>query len=477
MKHCCTEILLVIKTATSNHFLQIKFKGEKQNINGLGASVGIYYDHGKQQVYENNPYRGYLSSMQGIAHFGLNNIAVIDSVVIKWYNGKQQTLKNVKSNQVITVDIANAQIPYSFQQPSIAANALFKGVRQGAGINYRHGDYNFIDFDIQHLLPHKFTEYGPGLASGDLDGNGFDDLVIGGNALIPTCILLQQPDGKFLRKNLQTESNNSFVVPKDEGILLFDANGDGKPDIYITSGGYALSPGNPSYQDRLYINDGKGNFKMDSAALPVNHNSKFCVRTIDYNQDGKLDLFVSSRVDPWNYPRPTSCFIFRNDTENGQVKFTDVTNEVAPGLKNIGMVCDALFTDFDGDGQTDLIVVGEWMPVSFFKNINGKFKNVTDASGIADQPGWWNSIVAGDFRNTGRMDYIVGNIGLNSLYQASDSFPVYITAKDFDNNGKYAGIPSLFLPDQQGVKREFPAQGRDDNTRQLFSLKKRFNNL
>jgi hypothetical protein len=464
------------KDSTATHFLQVKFKGDKQNINGLGAFVGIYYDHGKQQVYDNNPYRGYLSSMQGIAHFGLNNIAVLDSVVIKWNNGKQQTLVNVKANQVITVDIVNAKIPYSLQQPATDVNALFKETTHAAGIHYRHHDYNFIDFDIQHLLPHKFSEYTPGLAAGDLDGNGLDDIVIGGNASLPTSILLQQPDGKFFEKKILSGIKNNSVVSKDEGILIFDANGDGKPDIYISSGGYALAPGNSSYQDRLYINDGKGNFKIDTAALPVNHSSKFCVRAFDYNNDGKLDLFISSRVDPWNYPRPVSCFIYRNDSENGHIKFTDVTDEVAPGLKNIGLVCDALFTDFDGDGQTDLIVVGEWMPIIFFKNVNGKFKNVTAASGIIGKTGWWNSIVAGDFRNTGRMDYIVGNLGLNSLYQATDSLPVYMTAKDFDNNGKYAGIPSLFLPDQQGVKREFPAQGRDDITRQLNSLKKRFNN-
>src|SRR5450432_3097362 len=464
------------KDTTANHYLQIKFKGSKQNINGLGAVAQIYYDHGKQQVYDNNPYRGYLSSLQGIAHFGLKNISVLDSVVIKWNNGMQQTLENVKSNQVITVEMANAKTPYSFRQPAVATSALFKETTQAAGISYRHRDFNFIDFNIQHLLPHKLSEYAPGLASGDLDGNGLDDLVIGGNAGAPTSILLQQPDGKFLQKELLPGKKNNYIISKDEGILIFDANGDGKPDIYITSGGYKLSPADISYQDRLLINDGKGNFTQDTTALPVNHNSKFCVRAFDYNQDGKLDLFISSRVDPWNYPRPVSSFIFRNDTENGHVKFTDVTDEVAPGLRNIGLVCDAMFTDFDGDGQTDLILVGEWMPISFFRNEHGKFKNVTDMSGIGGKTGWWNSIVAGDFRNTGSMDYIVGNLGLNSLYQASDSFPVYMTAKDFDNNGKYAGIPSLFLPDQQGVKREFPAQGRDDITRQLNSLKKRFNN-
>ena len=188
------------KDSTNNHFLQIKFKGDKQNINGLGAIASIYYDHGKLQVYENNPYRGYLSSMQGITHFGLNNIQVVDSVVIQWYNGKQQTLKKVKSNQLITVDIANAKNPYSFAQPAIAENTLFKEVTQESGIKYRHSDYNFIDFDIQHLLPHKLSEYSPGLASADMDANGLDDLIIGGNAQLPTSILFQQTDGKVPQK-------------------------------------------------------------------------------------------------------------------------------------------------------------------------------------------------------------------------------------------------------------------------------------
>ena len=462
-------------TATT-HFLQIKFLGEKRNINGLGATVSIYYDHGKQQVYENNPYRGYLSSMQGLVHFGLNSISIVDSVVIKWNNGKQQIIENVKANQVLTVDIKNAKIPYTLFKPAIATDAIFKAVTRDAGISYRHHDYDFIDFDIQHLLPHKLSEYAPALASGDLNGDGLDDIVIGGNAVYPTHILFQQADGKFLQKDSIPGIKSHSKVSKDEGILIFDANGDGKPDIYITSGGYELSPANIGYQDRLYINNGKGNFTMDTSALPVNHISKFCVRTMDYNNDGKPDLFISGRMDPWNYPKPVSSFIFRNDSENGHVKFTDVTGEVAPELKNIGMICDALFTDFDGDGQTDLIVVGEWMPVTFFRNINGKFKNVTASSGISQQTGWWNSIAAGDFRHTGRMDYIVGNTGSNSLYQPTTQWPIYITAKDFDSNGKYVGIPSLFLPDKNGIKKEFPAQGRDDITRQLSSMKKRFAN-
>ena len=464
------------KDTATTHYLQIRFKGDKQNMQGLGAKAAIYYDHGKQQVYDNNPYRGYLSSMEEIAHFGLGKTSLVDSVVIQWNNGKQETRKDVKANQVITVQISDAKTDYQLQNPVLAGNSLFKEITSSAGISYRHHDYDFIDFNIQHLLPHKLSEYSPALAVADIDGNGFDDLVIGGNSVYATHLLLQQRDGSFLQKDSLPGIDHRSKLSKDEGLLVFDANGDGKPDIYIASGGYELQPGNPAYQDRLYINTGKGNFKEDSLALPVNYTSKFCVRSMDYNRDGKPDLFVSGRVEPWNYPKPVSSFIYRNDSDKGHVKFTDVTDAVAPDLKQIGMICDALFTDFDGDGQTDLIVLGEWTAVTFLKNENGKFKNVTNASGVGGETGWWNSIAAGDFRHTGRTDYILGNTGLNSFYKASEQYPVYITAKDFDSNGRYVGIPSLFLPDKDGVKKEFPADGRDDITRQLSSMKRKFAN-
>ena len=269
-------------------------------------------------------------------------------------------------------------------------DALFKEITNEAGINYKHKDIELIDFDIQSLLPHKLSEYCPALAAGDIDGNGLDDLIIGGNKSRHAQLLLQQPNGKFLQKDLLPfVFNEPGYYYKDEGLLLFDANGDGLQDLYVARGGYKASGDNNVYQDKLYINKGNGNFIEDSLALPVNHTSKLCVRAFDFNKDGKMDLFVSGRVEKGNYPKPVSSFIFRNDCENGHVKFTDVTDEVAPDLKNIGMICDALFTDFDGDGQTDLIVVGEWMPVTFLKNVNGKFMNVTASSGVAGQTGWW----------------------------------------------------------------------------------------
>jgi hypothetical protein len=465
------------KDTSSTHFLQIKFKGDKQNINGLGAFATIYYDHGKLQAYENNPYRGYLSTVQNMAHFGLGTTAMIDSVVIKWNNEKKQTIKNVAVNQVLTVDIADAKDSFSFQHPVFDTTSLFREVTVASGISYKHKDFDVIDFNLQSVLPHKFTEYCPALAAGDIDGNGFDDMVISGNSRNQAQVFLQQANGQFIQKDLLS-GPNAFTGDniKDEGILLFDANGDSKPDLYIASGGFQNTHGSKTYQDRLYINDGKGNFSIDTNALPQNYTSKFCVRAMDFNKDGKLDLFVSGRVDPWNYPKPVSSFFFRNDTKNGIVKFTDVTDEVAPDLKNIGMVCDALFTDFDNDGQTDLLLSGEWMPLTFLKNVDGKFKNITSGTGIDNKLGWWNSIAAGDFRHNGRTDYIVGNVGLNTLYQASDQYPVYCTANDFNNNGGYQVIPSIFLKDQKGELKEFPANGRDDIIERFPALKKRFDN-
>ncbi len=201
-----------------------------------------------------------------------------------------------------------------------------------------------------------------------------------------------------------------------------------------------------------------------------------CVRAIDYDRDGDLDLFVSGRVDPENYPKAVSSFIFRNDSKNGHVKFTDVTNSVAPALKDIGLVCDAVFTDFDNDGWPDLILAGEWMPITFLKNEKGIFKNVTNTSSISNEVGWWNSIVAGDFNNDGNMDYIVGNLGQNSFYKASDKYPIGIIAKDFDNNGTYDAFPTVYLPASQidTTMKEFPAQSRDDIFKQMIGIRKRF---
>jgi hypothetical protein len=464
------------KDKSSNHYLQIQFKGNPQNVGGIGAWANIYYDHGKQQVYENTPFRGYLSTIQNIAHFGLGKVTSVDSVVIRWQNGKKQVLTNVKADQVLKVDINNAKTGYSFNQSLINTQSLFTEVTKAVGINYKHNDVDFADFNVQKLLPHKLSEYSPAVAVGDIDGNGFDDMVIGGTSKYPAQVLLQQPNGKFVQRNLLATATNLTDKYKDEGLLLFDADGDGDLDLYVASGGYEDEPGAKSYQDRIYANDGKGNFTLQANALPANFTSKLCVKAVDYNKDGLLDLFVSGRVNPWNYPKPVSSFILRNDSKKGIIKFTDVTQTVAKGLNNLGLVCDASFTDYDNDGWPDLVITGEWMPVTFFKNDHGVFKNVTANTGIANKLGWWNTIAGGDFDHDGDIDYIVGNTGLNTFYKATDQYPVYITAKDFDDNDSYDAIPSLFLKDRDGVMKEFPAHTRDDMVKQIISMRIKFQN-
>jgi hypothetical protein len=462
------------RDTTNTNYLQIQFTGDSLNRNGLGALAEIYYDHSQQQVYENTPYRGYLSTIQDIAHFGLGKIRIIDSVIIKWPNRKMQVLRDVKADQLLKVNIRDASAQYSFPAKTIANNTIFKEITDSVNIHYTQRDRDYIDFNIQKLLPHKFSEYGPALAVGDIDGNGLDDIVCGGSFLYSEQIFLQQPNGKFIQKSLLTGKDTLDKRCEDEGLLLFDADGDGDLDLFIAGGGDEGPPGSDSYRDRLYVNDGKGNFTLDSNALPKNFTSKFCVRAADFDHDGDLDLFISGRVDPGNYPKPVSSFIYRNDSKNGHIQFTDVTSTVAKDLVNIGMVCDAIWTDFDNDGWPDLVLAGEWMPVTFLKNEKGIFKNITATSGLGNQTGWWNSIIGGDFDNDGDIDYIVGNLGQNSFYRASETYPVRAYGKDFDANGIYDMIPSLYLPDADGNIKEFPAQTRDDMLKQINAMRKKF---
>jgi hypothetical protein len=228
----------------------------------------------------------------------------------------------------------------------------------------------------------------------------------------------------------------------------------------------------------LYINKGQGNFTYDSTVLPLNFTSKSCVRIADFDNDGDLDLFVAGRVEPWKYPQPVSSFIYRNDSKNGKILFTDVTASVATPLTNIGLVCDAIWTDFDNDGWQDLILTGEWMPLKFLKNNNGSFTDISAASGVNNKLGWWTSIVPGDFDNDGKMDYLVGNLGLNSFYRASELYPVHIYAKDFDKNGSFDAVPTIYLPVSQTdtTKREFPVHTRDDMVKQMIMFRSKFQN-
>ncbi len=461
----------------NNHYLSVRLTGDGANLNGLGAWIELYYAH-QQQAYEQTPYRGYLSTMPLNPHFGLGPVTSIDSVVIKWPDGNKQVIEKVAANQTLLINKKNAQLSYSWAQPALAPHTAFTEITRSTGITYTHNQKDFVDFNIQKLLPHKFSEFGPGLAAADLNGDGLDDLIAGGNDTYGAAVLLQQSNGLFVQKTLLPATQKNGLQTQDMGIVLFDADGDGDADVYLSRGGYESKPNTVAYQDLLLLNDGKGNFITDSLDIPKNFTSKSCVRAVDYDKDGDLDLFIAGRVNPWNYPRPVSSFIYRNDSKNGHITFTDVTALAAPSLQNIGLVCDALFTDFNNDGWADCILAGEWMPVTFLQNEKGVFKNITGGTGIAAATGWWNSITPGDFDNDGDIDYVLGNLGLNSFYKAAPQYPVSIYAKDFDNNGSYDAFPALWLPSSQEdpVKKDYPAQNRDDIVKQVIGMRSKFQN-
>jgi ASPIC and UnbV/FG-GAP-like repeat len=466
-----------------NNFLSIKLKGAAGNLNAIGTTVKIYRN-GKMQLYDNMPYRGYISSQSMTINAGVGKEAVIDSVIVNWPGNKKQKLTSVKANQLLTLNISDAQEATDTAQQILATENWFTNITAQTGISYTHQQWDFIDFNIQKLIPHKFSEYAPGIAVGDIDRNGLDDFITGGSPGYSPQIFKQNARGIFSQTPLQNPENplHNIELKKtdDRGLLLFDADNDGDQDLYIAAGGYAYPSGDSAYTDQFYVNNGKGNFVLNTTVLPHNLTSKFCVRAADYDKDGDLDLFVSGRVDPHAYPKPVSSFIYRNESKNGALFFADVTTAVAPGLENIGLACDGLFTDYDNDGWTDLVIAGEWMPVVFMHNEKGRFVNATGLSGISTQTGWWNSINGGDFDNDGDMDYVVGNLGLNSFFRASAERPVSIRAKYFDANDSYDAVPSLYLPantSEHAVWNEYPAFGREDMIKQIITTRVKFQNF
>lgn len=442
-----------------HHYLKISLEGGSMNRLGIGAKITIY-QKGQVQYLEQMPMRGYQSSVSGIMHFGLGKIANVDSLKIVWPNGKQQRLTNLKANEWLTLKEKDAT-----ETPSKANKVapIFQEI--SSKIAYTQPASSFNDFKRQILMVNPQSYPGPPMAKGDVNGDGLEDVFVGGGNGQAGALFVQQKGGSFTKKPQAAFEADTKSDASDA--LFFDANGDGALDLYVCHGGYAnFAPNDPLLQDVLYLNDGKGNFTKNPAALPSMLASTSCVRVADINGDQKPDLFVGGRVVPGSYPEIPTSFLLIND---GKGNFKDAITSLAPTLQKVGMVTDAAWLDLNGDKKEELIVVGEWMPVMVFEQVNRKLEDKTDKYFDKKYNGWWNKLLVEDLNGDGKQDLVIGNLGLNSQVQASPTQPAELYFKDFDQNGRIDPILCTYI---QG--KSYPYITRDEMIGQLPIMGKRY---
>ncbi|MDH5397531.1 MAG: FG-GAP-like repeat-containing protein, partial [Cyclobacteriaceae bacterium] len=438
----------------------IKLKSDKPV---WGAKVKIVYGRG-EQYYEVLNSRGYKSSGSTLVHFGLNETNRIDSLCVFWPDGTRTAIENVLADRQMVIEQSHTGNNTNQAVQVSAPYRLFKEVTGQRGLLYRHAEKAFDDFKYGPLLPHKLSGLGPFISQGDVNGDGMNDIFVGGEAFKSGVFFVREEKGSFKQQDLNLDATN-----EDMGSLLFDADGDGDQDLYVVSGSNEFKA-RSAYTDRLYVNDGRGNYSRAFDALPQAFESGSVVEGIDFDRDGDTDLFVGGRQKPFRYPSPASSFLLRNDSkEKDKPKFTDVTKEMAPELPDIGMVTDAIWADYDNDQDDDLIITGEWMGIYVFENDKGKFRNVTKDIIPPQLEGWYNCIVAADFDQDGDLDLVAGNRGGNYQNEVSVRNPLELFYGDFDLNGREDVVCSY---SRDGVR--YPLHDRDISALQIPSLTTRF---
>ncbi|WP_339656566.1 VCBS repeat-containing protein [Flavobacterium frigidarium] len=451
-------------SSKTKNYLTVKFKGSTKNSQGLGNRVYVKTDD-NTQMQELTLSRGFQSSVAPELHFGVNKTKIIDEVKVVWSTGKVQILKNVKANQVLVLNEQDA-VPNTVKVP--VKPTLFMNETSLFPV-YKHAENEYDDFKDQVLLPHKMSSFGPALAVGDLNNDGLEDYFIGGSATFSGQVFLQTKTG-FTAKVIKALDDDR--ASEDTGAIIFDADNDGDNDLYVVSGGYEFLMNDTKLQDRLYLNNGKGEFtKAGKNAIPTMITSGSKVYAIDYDKDGKKDLLVLGRQVPGQYPSPATTYLLHNISTTTTPKF-EISKYSPAEFKNLGMATSAVISDYNNDGLDDIIIVGEWMPIRVFANTKTGFKETSTALGLTiDTTGWWWSVQQGDFDNDGDMDYIVGNNGLNYKYKATPSETFDIFVKDFDND-KHKDIVLSYYSDG----KQYPVRGRGCSSQQIPGIKKKFKN-
>ncbi len=441
-------------------FLKIYLKGNAPNTFGLGTRVTLYAQ-GMQQVLEQMPSRGFESSVEPVLNFGVGNAKEIDSLVVRWPDERMQVMYRIRTDTAIVLRQPDAKLNAPFSSDN--SKPIFRNITASViSGNIRHKENPFIDFDIEKLIPKMLSTEGPKLAAADVNGDGLTDLFMGSASGDTAKLFLQQQNGHFIQ-----QFQPAFARDKDDediGAAFFDADNDGDMDLVVASGGNQQSLGSLNLLPRLYINDSKGNFTRRLSGWPAISINASCVSINDINNDGWPDIFIGARNIPGSYGRKPGSVLLMND---GHGNFTDHTADMAPDLKALGMVTDAQWADTDGDGKKELIVVGDWMPVTIFKFNGHQLEKINE---LPNSSGWWNCLAVADINNDGHPDLIAGNNGLNSKIRADKDHPARLFTDDFDNNGQVECIAAYYKTDG----KSYPFNLRGDLVAQLPAMKKKF---